>query len=282
VSEGPDLDLLADYAAGVLDGTPQAAAVAERIAADPAWAELHAALLRADEAVRADLAALPAPPIPADIAARLDEALSAERAGSTHGAAVVPLRRRRWYVAAGSVAAGVALLAAGAFGIQLFKGPSASDTAAKSTAAAPEPTPDLAHSPLASPPKAAPGAGPEIVSGLIASGRDYREDTLQAQVKHLVDEKARGLVPDTDKAAEQTSVPAPLRRLTAPVALANCLAALGADARPLAVDYARFDGAPAVVIVLPALSAGEVEVAVVGAECGQSGSDVKLRSNVDR
>ncbi len=83
----PDLDLLADFTAGVLDGTPEGAAVADRIAADPEWAELHAALVRADEAVRAELTALPVEPMPADVFARLDAAFAAERAGVARQAA---------------------------------------------------------------------------------------------------------------------------------------------------------------------------------------------------
>jgi hypothetical protein len=275
VKNGPDIDLLADYAAGVLDGTPEAAAVAERIAADPEWAELHAALVRADEAVRADLAELPVPEIPADVAARLDEALAAEATGTT--AAVVPLRKRRsWGVTGGAVAAGVAVLAAGAIGIQALGGGGTQQDGA-TTASAPE-SRDAAERPVprsVPPPKAAaPGAAPETYSGLTSSGAEYRSDTLQAQVAQLVNSKAQA------DASGGKAVPGPLTRLSAPAAFSDCLAALGADARPLAVDYARYDGQPAVVVVLPALANGQVDVAVVGPDCGLSGSDLKHRSNV--
>ncbi len=274
MKNGPDIDLLADYAAGVLDGTPEAAAVAERIAADPAWAELHAALVRADEAVRADLAALPVPAIPDDIAARLDEALAAEATGTT--AAVVPLRKRRsWGVAGGAVAAGVAVLAAGAIGIQALGGGNTQRDSA-TTASAPESS-DKAEGPAAgsAPPKAAaPGAVPETYSGLTSSGAEYRSDTLRAQVAQLVKSKAQA------DASAGKALSGPLVRLSAPAAFSDCLAALGADARPLAVDYARYDGQPAVVVVLPALANGDVDVAVVGPDCGLSGSDLKHRSNV--
>jgi hypothetical protein len=62
----------------------------------------------------------------------------------------------------------------------------------------------------------------------------------------------------------------------------RCLAALGADGTPLAVDFALFDGEPAVVIVLPAQATGAVDVAVVGPQCGVSGPDVRLRTDVKR
>lgn len=78
----PDLDLVADYAAGVLDGTPTGAAVAARLADDPAWAALYGALAPAESAVAADLASWTAEPtgdagvpVPADVVARLDRAL---------------------------------------------------------------------------------------------------------------------------------------------------------------------------------------------------------------
>jgi hypothetical protein len=274
VKNGPDIDLLADYAAGVLDGTPEAAAVAERIAADPAWAELHAALVRADEAVRADLAALPVPAIPDDVAARLDEALAAEATGTA--AAVVPLRKRRsWAVAGGAVAAGVAVLAAGAIGIQALGGGNTQQDS-PTAASAPE-SRDSGEQPEkgSTPPKAAaPGTVPETYSGLTSSGTEYRSDTLQAKVAQLVNSKAQA------DASAGKAVPGALARLSAPAAFSDCLAALGADARPLAVDYARYDGQPAVVVVLPALANGQVDVAVVGPDCGLSGSDLKHRSNV--
>ena len=299
VTYGPDLDLLADYAAGVLDGTPEGAVVAERIATDPEWADLHAALIRADEAVRADLAALPMPEIPEDVAARLDRALESEVghgegvAGAAGGSgtameagrvdagaeagrsgAVVPMRRRRsWGFAGGAVAAGVAVLAAGAIGIQaLTDGGPQRDT---TTAAAPE-SADTAEKPApsAAPPRAAPGAVPETYSGLRSSGAEYRSDTLRAQVEQLVRSQAQS------DASAGKAVPGPLARLSNPAAFSDCLAALGADARPLAVDYARYDGEPAVVVVLPALASGQVDVAVVGPDCGLSGSDLKHRSNV--
>lgn len=270
MKNGPDIDLLADYAAGVLDGTPEGAAVAERIAADPAWAESHAALVRADEAVRADLAALPMPKIPDDIAARLDKALEAEATGT-----VVPLRKRRsWGVAGGAVAAGVAVLAAGALGIQaLGGGDSQRDT---TSASAPESARDTASQPAggSARPKAAAPQAPETFSGLTSSGEEYRGGTLREQVARLVNAKAR-----TDASVDK-AVPGPLTRLSAPAAFSDCLAALGADARPLAVDYARYDGQPAVIVVLPALENGQVDVAIVGPDCGLRDSDLKHRSNV--
>ncbi|HEV7825913.1 MAG TPA: hypothetical protein VGP02_13510 [Mycobacteriales bacterium] len=98
----PDLGLLAEYAEGLLDGTPQGAAVARRLEAEPDWAGAYAALAAALPEVRADLAGLGDPgPVPADVAARLEAGLSA----------VSLPRRRSWRAASGAAAAVVALVA---------------------------------------------------------------------------------------------------------------------------------------------------------------------------
>jgi negative regulator of sigma E activity len=293
-SNAPDLDLLADYAAGILDGTPEGADVAERVATDPAWSELHAALVRADEAVRADLAALPAETIPADVAARLDRTLADERSRSERSdltavapgpepSNVVPLRRRRrpGAVAGGAVAAGVAVLAAGAFGLQLLTD-SSSETAG-STSAADAPSREAAESPhelsTGTPPKSAPGSVPQDAAGKPAStGTDYRPANLAAQVNMLLSSRA-ALAPG-DRATDSAAIPAALGRLTDPANLRECLTALRATAQPRAVDYATYAGAPAVIIVLPTKDPAAAEVAIVGPDCGAAGADTKLRTTL--
>jgi len=73
---GPDLDLLAELDAGLLE-PGRAAQVREAALADPR----SAAVLTALAATRAELAALPAPPVPAQLASRWAAALAAESAG---------------------------------------------------------------------------------------------------------------------------------------------------------------------------------------------------------
>jgi anti-sigma factor ChrR (cupin superfamily) len=63
----PDLDTLADLDAGVLDP-----AAAEDVAAHVGGCARCAGVLAAFDTVRADLLALPAPELPAPVAARLD------------------------------------------------------------------------------------------------------------------------------------------------------------------------------------------------------------------
>lgn len=71
-----ELDLLADHAAGLLDGTPEGDAVAARLATDPEWVRVYRALQAADEDVRAGLAGLPVERMPDDVVARLDASLA--------------------------------------------------------------------------------------------------------------------------------------------------------------------------------------------------------------
>jgi len=72
-----DLDLLADYVGGALDGTDQQK-VARLIAQDPAWQQAHAWLVRTSEDVRdvlAEWGTVPTP-MPADVVGRLTAALA--------------------------------------------------------------------------------------------------------------------------------------------------------------------------------------------------------------
>lgn len=72
----PDLDTLADHDAGALDGS-----TAERVAAHVAGCPRCTASLAALAAVRGDLRALPSPPMPAAVTARLDSVLADLRRG---------------------------------------------------------------------------------------------------------------------------------------------------------------------------------------------------------
>ncbi|MGI5212614.1 hypothetical protein [Plantactinospora sp. CA-290183] len=73
-----DLDLLADYVGGALDGTPDAAEVSRLIGEDEAWAEAHAAVVAGVGAIRSSLTAWATEPVPmpADVVARLSSALA--------------------------------------------------------------------------------------------------------------------------------------------------------------------------------------------------------------
>ncbi len=65
-----------------------------------------------------------------------------------------------------------------------------------------------------------------------------------------------------------------IQRLADPVVLAGCLAALGTTHPAIAVDLARWNGAPAAVIVLPSIQGPtKVDIWVVSPSCGESGQD---------
>ncbi|MEV4717337.1 hypothetical protein AB0J94_09090 [Micromonospora noduli] len=73
-----DIDLLADYLGGALDGTPQQDEVAQLVSADPSWAEAYALLAPAVTEVRTELTrwAEPSPEMPSAITDRLLAALA--------------------------------------------------------------------------------------------------------------------------------------------------------------------------------------------------------------
>jgi hypothetical protein len=194
MTERVDLDRLADYIGGALDGTPDADAVRRLIDADPAWAGAYSDLLAADAAVSADLAgyaAAPAP-MPGDVADRLDaflRTLASEpvgegpravrdrpvstRTGPGRGQAgrsgpelagpgrVATGRRRSRLL--GVLSAAAAVIAVG-FGLLWaapeFRAPSGGGSDSAATQA------DRAAAPEAAPTRAGPAQ--------LASGRDYR------------------------------------------------------------------------------------------------------------
>jgi anti-sigma factor RsiW len=115
---GLDRELLAALDAGVLDDD-RAARVRAAAAADPG----ATAVLSALAATRADLAALPDPPVPAEFAARWDAALAAEAGEQVIGPAAGEARRRLAPRFRAALAA-AALLAAALAGGLLWARPS--------------------------------------------------------------------------------------------------------------------------------------------------------------
>jgi anti-sigma factor RsiW len=255
-----DLDRLADYAAGLLDPT-QAAEVEELIASDPAWADTFAALTAAQPLVRRALADLATPPVPADVVARLDAAFPAAGGADMVRMSVRPARpRRRWArigVAATAVAAGVAVCVGGLTlvrGHQIGGTPSSNMNAGKA---------------------AAPAVSPNVRPAIRASGTDY---TPQSVTSVALRADTQGQAPDLAQpsrpraASEANAVPAELRRLSDPANLQVCLGQLSVahHGTPTLVDFARYQGRPALVVVLSGTGAGEV--VVVGPDCGLPGS----------
>jgi hypothetical protein len=251
----PDLGLLAEYAEGLLDGTPASADVADLLATDARWARAYTDLLAALPVVRDELAGLPDPgPLPADVAARLDATLAEA------GAAVVPLRalrarRRRLAAAIGGLSAAAIAVTAG--------------------------VPALTH--LGSEDTFTSGAGagtgaPALPDRLGAtritrSGTDY----APARVRALA---SRTPAPPEAAGPQVASVGGSLDRLTSPAALAACLETvrlLGGPAAPppASADFGRYGSAPAIVVA-PG-GDGSASRVVVGPSCGLRGADVVTR-----
>jgi hypothetical protein len=294
---GVEIDLLADYVGGALDGTPDEAVVSALIAEDAAWQGAYARLAEGVTSVTEHLRALGsvAEPMPADIVARLDAALLDAAGDPKSGATAAPAvmepgtdgaaparhlvavpsgsrskraRRLRWAAPAG-IAAGV--LAFVGFGLQQqVAGDGSEDSAA--TAGAGE------AAPVAGRELSLPGASVPLTE----SGRDYRQDTL-AQVstgnsvmaEPQLDQKSSDRYRKAVPSAAAISVPDPaLDRLRVQEALRACIEAIAAEqgageATTQAVDFARFDGAPAVIVRFTA--AGKSWVWASGPACGTAG-----------
>jgi hypothetical protein len=288
VTDEVDLDRLADYVGGALDDTPDAEAVAHLVATDDRWASAHAALVAADSAVRADLAALAATPepMPGDVMTRLTAAFEAEaeRPRLTvlpgGGGESAPRRaRRRWGPVIG-VAATVAVLGVGVVSVL----PQLDESSDKSTAG-------ISADNRATSPQV-PGSGetpaPLLAFGQTrASGSDYDANslsTLGAQTTgagpKATQPDAAGSGPGVRSAPESSptalNVPPALQRLAQPEGRTACVDAILAEygGTVSLLDYARYKGEPALVVVLDgALKVPDRKwVVVVGPNCGTGGA----------
>jgi len=113
---------------------------------------------------------------------------------------------------------------------------------------------------------------------VIRSGRNYQPDTLDqlSRSPYAASVPAPALNGSKSANADDTAPERNgLERLSAPTALTACLAAI-AQSHPgtvMVVDYARFEGAPAVVVLVQEGSTRTV--VVVGDGCGVGGADEK-------
>jgi hypothetical protein len=290
-----DLDLLADYIGGALDGTPEAATVERLVAEDPVWTQAYADTSAAVEAVRADLSTLAADrdQMPAEVLGRLEAALTPvpPEEGATVGQLAA---RRRWMRRLVPVAAAATVLAFVGVGAAVLRPDSgAQDTATSSGGQAA----DRGAAPAAGgaglsaregAPQPLGGAGSPGTFGqdspksfgqgndatatppILATGTDYTRDTV---ARLAGPRTALGPRP-TGGPGESGAEPSQLRRFTEPDELSACLAAISsALGQPSAsvrlVDLAQFEGSPAIVVVIAD------SVWVSGPDCGQTGPDTR-------
>ena len=269
-----DLDALADRLAEPSAEDPTSTHLA---GCAPCRGDLEA-LRAASERISADLAGLPAPVLPADLAERLASSLVETQPAGGGTVTTLPERRtpqRRWLPAAAAV---VLLLAGAGFALSRLGG----HGGGSSTSAAGAP--------------AATGKAVDVVRN--SSGTDYTSRaTLAAAVPQLLTGSANGALtaqapvagaaPQPSSADAQTRAAVdPLARLRDNAGLAECLLALlppdDPSARPLAIDYASFRGAPAMVVVLPSTLPGKLDVFVVGPGCSRANDSTLFYASVDK
>jgi putative zinc finger protein len=286
-------------------GRRAAARVRAHLASCPRCAELDEELA----ALPALLALTAAPPMPADLAARLDAVIAAESARrlpmpdatrpattdatAAAGApgpdapvaaqpavadATAPRARPGLARKVLALAAAVVVLAAGG-GYLLSRLPSTSSSTSASRAAAPS----AAEGP-------AMRAGSDAGSGgsgytVIASGTDYRAAQLPAQIAAVLDRyriapaDEHPAVPAPQAAPKQ----APSNQVLQPsrlAALSGCVTRITGGQRPLMVDESRYNGRPATIIVLAATTQALTEAWVVGPACSASRSDVIVHTSL--
>ncbi|MFE9872560.1 hypothetical protein ACFYON_18170 [Micromonospora sp. NPDC005686] len=303
-----DHDLLADYLGGALDGTPEQATVARLVEQDPAWRAAYENLADAVELVGADLAGWAAsspPEMPQAVADRITAALAGAGPALRDGTPLVPAqsggpsrppgtasrtdrpggpgrRPRRWARIAGPVALAAASVAAVGLGVGRLADPGDGGTADQAAREA---------APMAAAPYRT--TGPALRSDTDWTPERLAVDRMPALAKSMPADMAgpSGAAKDgaeTPLYTEKYRVGAlgGLDRLTRPETLAACLTAIGAEhaAGPLTVnmvDYARFQGAPALVVTF-ADSTGARWGWASGPECGVpgSGADTRFRTRV--
>jgi hypothetical protein len=261
-----DLDRLADYTAGLLDPA-DAAEVDRLIATDTGWARAHSALAAAQPLLDQALGDLPAERLPADLAARIDRALEREGAGTRSN--VIDLgKARRWrraVLATTAVAASVAACVGGLAFLngQQMMGGSTSSSAGNAKAVAPREAQGFAAGPPTS-----------------ASGTDYTHDTLgrplaamsgRANAEAAPERSDRPGPASAGDTATGPGIPAELSRLLDPAQLRTCLDAIAEveGGHAVSVDYARYRGAPALIVTL---AGGRVIGVAARPSCGLPGA----------
>jgi len=151
--------------------------------------------------------------------------------------------------------------------------PSLAETSKSSPASAPEGANDYrtadSGGPKAVPPTATNGVqgGSSQSLSITSSGFDYSQPTLGAPVPQPV---APGFTSRAPQFPGDTGTPEKLGRLVDRSALTACLVQVSAayGGVPTSVDYARYEGQPALIVQIPSAHL----VVAVGPDCGLPGS----------
>jgi hypothetical protein len=296
MTPGVDIELLADYVGGALEGN-QERAIADLIATVPSWGRAYRALVTADVAIRDALATAPPEPIPADVAARLDAAFAVPRhvvagridpaesppgrprtatAPRTRHSATGPgrsARRRRLLPVVGTLVAVLFVVAVG--GRYLL---SSANRSSSNSAGAPASVEDQ---------NANPGSGGVTAEQPAkSSGLDYTPGTLPPLGAPVPRSAHDSFAPSPNTSTKglngQSAPPPALDRFSAPGALVTCLNAITTEVparvgtRAQLYDLSRFQGQPAVIVVY-VLDGLVSSVLVAGADCGVGGAHLLYR-----
>jgi hypothetical protein len=284
VSEHLDLDALADAAAG--EPTQEAAA---HVLACGQCRQALEEVRAAQGSVAAALAALPAPDLPTEVAASISAALASEsRATGTASVTTLPAsgRARQWLPAAAAV---VLLLAGAGYGISRLGSSGSSNSASSAGAASAKDsarslnvvrndtgTDYTGRAALAA-------AVPDLLAGTAATEQSRSTLTAPAPAGGQAPQNGAGINPSAGTLAAAVD---PLARLRDNAGLADCLLALlppdDPAVRPLALDYAQFKGAPAMVVVLPSTLPNKLDVFVVGPGCSRANDSTLFYASVDK
>ena len=269
---GVDIDLLADYIGGALEGTSDESAVATLIAEDPAWREAYAQLSGGVEVVRAELGGFGPAPMPDDVAARLDAMfapvpqLTVVRGDAPDGVREKKRNRRMRWATPIAIAAG--FIAFVGFGADYLAGRGSDDSADTASSAAGSEESNAA-----------------LDSGVITktTGTDYTRATLaQEPVEPMNAPKSSNSLGVQEEPQRAPLSGSALSRLLDPAALEDCLAAIqqenGGTIAVRSVDYARFDGAPALIVRFD--GSGGSWAWAVGPLCGTPAGDADTIAQV--
>ena len=266
MTEHVDIEVLADYAEGLLD-SEESARVARHLDECERCAREHAAL----GDVSAVLAAAAPPAMPPEVVSRIEAAIDAEaRARQTATATseppagnVVPMRprrARRWIAPLSAVAAAAVVVVGGVAIVKQVSGSGGADSGA-------------APASKSEPPQVVPkAAGPRFTS----SGTHYTGTALAAQVNGTVQKSTPGgaLGP---KSAEESPGPSAL-----PSALAGCVDRISTKAgkQPTVVDRGTYDGRPVRVLIFS--HSAKYAVWIVDSRCSGHADGVVTHTTVPR
>ena len=295
-----DLDTLAEFDAGLVDESAAARMQSHLDRCESCHAEL--ARLRT---TRALVSTLPHEPMPAPVAARIDAAL-AEAADTPATTTVVPLeRRRRWRntptLAGAAAAAAVVLLVAaiitGRVAHHSDNGTGASSAPLNAGGGANQSAPlkewrtDTNYTPAtlgalvphlvtATPPA---GSTTGLAGGATGTGSTGGTGSAGSTTAGSAQPPTTSAVPSPAAPKSQDSTSAALNYAAlaaSPSAVLTCARILngGPAVVPVAVDFARWSGKPAVVLVLPTIGHPEsLDVWVVRSVCSTSSFDLYWR-----